>query len=349
MACNISGFPFAVADPSIEYYQLTAVVVLFIAFYTLVKYSAGIIFKRPEWEAGAKVGLGDIWLALLTLILAVAFFEGMKSASCTMVGNDPINSAMKFLQKIKAQGVLEAINDVYTIQVAFSTYNTLYFRPHEAVWTWIYKVAPGSDGVVGITNVLGYALAMVYSSLSAQVFILSIVDAIAYKFLLPAGILLRFLPPTKDAGTFLIVASIAFQTVLPMTYVLNEMALNDLWQITERGAEYIPYIGSTELGAWKWGFVGSAAIIGAGGTILSNVNNFLFGAVGLPKIGSFAGTAISTLTMESMAYSVTFLLMKPLLEAVGELSLVSLFLPAFSTVITFSFINAVTKFIISKA
>jgi hypothetical protein len=290
--------------------------------------------------------LKDIWGALVTMLLAIMLFEAARSISCAMAGDDPVVLATTFVQKIMFKGVLEAINDVFSIQVFYSMYNTFSLRPHEAVWTWTYKIAPGADGIANVCGVIGYALVAVFGSLSAQLALLSFIDATMYTFMLPAGILMRFFPPTRDAGVFLIALAIGFQVIFPMTYVLNKMALDNIWVIMDRGTEYTPYVGGFSMGIWKVAFLGSGFPVAAVGTQAQKVVEMVRTSLGVPLPG--VAPVLGFATSEITVYNLMFGLFKPILEGLAELSLVSLFLPSLAMTLTFAFINAMTKLMLHK-
>lgn len=332
------------------YYDIVFLVAVVMAFYIGIKYAAGKFFTNTGWEAAALIEMSELWKSLLAVFLAVGFFEASRTISCMLSGGDPVYIAIAFLQKIMYKGILEAINDVFTIQMVYSIYNTFSFRPHEAVWTWTFKIFPGADAIVNIMNMIGYGLVATLGSVSAQIFILTVINATMYQLFLPAGILLRFFPPTRDAGTFLIAFSIGFQVIFPTTYVLNKMALDNIWVANGRGSEFNPYIGSTAIGAWKYAFLTSAFTVSGAGMAGVSIAEKLIATFKIHnKLGGLLVNFINVSTMEILAYNITIGLLRPILEALAELSLVALVLPALSTTITFSAINAITKFAKSQA
>jgi len=331
-ALNLSSSP---------YCDMLVLVAVLMGLYITLKYLAGKFINNTGWEAAAWIDLSDLWKSLIAAFLAVGFFEAANAITKLLLHEDsPTSAAMEFLQRVLLTGVLEAINDIFSIQMIFSIFNTFSLRPHEAVWTWTFKIFPGVDSVMGICNIVGYGLIAVFGSVYAQITILSLINATMYTFFLPAGILLRFFIPTRDAGNFLIAMAIGFQVVFPSTYVINIMALDKMSQMTTGMAQYTPYMGSSSLGFWKYTFLGSFIPVAMIGGFID-------------KLGTTLGVGIASSTAKVMfaeftLYNLTYGLFRPILEATAELSLVSLFLPAFSTMLTFAFINAMTKFIQSR-
>jgi len=66
------------------------------------------------------------------------------------------------------------------------------------------------------------------SSLMVQIMGLEIIRAVMLPFVLPAGVVLRIFPPTRDAGAYLIAVAIGFQVVFPFTYVMHKHIVQDM-------------------------------------------------------------------------------------------------------------------------
>lgn len=337
MICDAILSRLGVVSP---YCDMLALVAMLMGLYVALKYLAGKFLNNTGWEAAAWIDLSDLWKSLIAAFLAVGFFEAANVITRTLLGPaaspTPSVAAMNFLQKVLLTGVLEAINDIFTVQMVFSVFNTFSLRPHEAVWTWTIKIFPGVDSIMGVCNIIGYGLVAVFGSVYAQITILALINATMYTFFLPAGILLRFFVPTRDAGNFLIAMAIGFQVVFPVTYVVNMMALDKVSMLTTN-APYTPYAGSGSVGFWKYTFMGSFIPIAMVGGMIDSLGSTL-------GVGLISNTA-KMFFAEFTLYNLTYGLFRPMLEATAELSLVSLFLPAFSTMLTFAFINAMTKFI----
>jgi hypothetical protein len=340
MPCTTPSFLFPT-----EYYILAIAVIMVMTLYVMVKYMASRFLSKPEWQAEAMVELGNLVLGLGFIAAAFMFFGAAQAVACEVAGRDPIQAASSFMQMIMFKGVLQAINDIFTVQVMYSIFNTFALRPHEAVWTWTFKIFPGADGIVSICNVIGYGLTAVFGSIAAQLAMLSIIDATMYPFFLPAGVLLRFFAPTRDAGTFLITMAIGFQVIFPMTYVINEMVLDGVWTYTGRGTEYVPTISTAKETYWKYAFIGAPFGVAAVGQTAKAIIDLM--KAHIPGLG-LVGSVVSTITMEITVYTLMFAMFKPILESLAELSIASLFLPALATTFTFAFINSMTKFVSAK-
>ncbi len=305
--------------------------------------------KVPEWEVFAKVELYELFISILILLSAEAFFQFSTEFSHSLVGADPFDAARAFLSKSVIQGVYPALDYTYSIIGWYSTINTFMIRPSDAVWTWTYKIAPGADLLVSMANLSAFGFITIYGSLTAQLFILSIIQATMHSLILPIGILLRFFPPTRQAGAFAITLAIAFYAVYPTTFAIHSIVMDDMAKLEECGqingcdAEYEPF-PETEANIQRAVMFSSPYLVG----LMATLPSPLCAAIAdKPIIGKLC-TLTGFLTAETFIMTAQPLLFSPLLESFARLSLVTFFLPALSMVITVAFVNGVSKFLISK-
>lgn len=318
------------------YAQVIVQIVFFVALFILITYLVSRFFKVPEWEAYLNIELSNLMAAFIIVIFFVAFF----AASGVIVGvlsGDPSLSpplvAVKYMQGTVADSTLRAMVDVYKINACTSMLSMISRRIGEYVLTQTYKIFPGIDTFVSITNMLGFTLITIYSTISVQIDFLYLINATMLHFVLPAGLILRFIPPLRDSGAFLIALAFGLQIVFPTTYVINKQIFEQV------GAE--PY-KSPELliqslcGPFKYGVAG-----------------FLFNPAANPIFsmmpgGQAIGTFLSRLVSESLLNAVSMAEFIPIMRHMAVVSLLGLFIPALSMTVTIAFINAMTKFIVSK-
>ncbi len=210
--------------------QVIIPVVFLVSFILIITYLLSKVFKVPEWEAYLSVELSQLMNSFLVILFIVGLFGvgEVIVASMTDVAYSPPIAAAQFLREWVADGVMTGMYDIFRIQICTSILSTFSRRIGEFVLTNVYKVFPGTDTFVSISNVLAFGLVSVYGSISFQIIILTLIDSIAVPLLLPAGLLLRFFPPTRDAGSFLISMAFAFQLVFPMTLLIHEQVLEDI-------------------------------------------------------------------------------------------------------------------------
>lgn len=294
--------------------------------------------KLPGLEAFSKIELYELFISVFILMVAEGIFLFSGAVSTAYVGADPFEVARDFHSRMMLEGVFPAISYSYQMIGLFSTLNSFQIRPNDSVWTWIYKVCPGADMMVGVFNLLSYGLIIVMSSLNAHMFILAVIEGTMKDFFLPAGILLRFLPPTRKAGVFVITMAIGFYAVYPTTYALHSSILDEVAAIEEGDptATYNPFPKDVAYGLW----IGAAATPFVVGSIIGGAAGYVPTAAAQLFLGFIASEAF-LMIMQPVLFS-------PVLDAIAGLSLVTFFLPALSMVITIAFINGVTNFIDQK-
>lgn len=312
--------------------------IIYIAFFVtaiiLITFLISRVFQIPEWEAYLNVELTNLTGSFLIVVFVLGLFGVGSIFSIMITGESSApQAAIKFLTLDVANNVLEGLYDIFRIQTCTSMLSSFSRRIGEAVLTNVFKVFPGMDVFVSITNVIGYGLVSIYGSIQAQIVLMKLIDASMVLFFLPAGLILRFFPPTRDAGSFLISVAFAFQFVFPLIYVINGIVLQDLGVKTYDKQTSEALIQSL-CGPFKYGVLG---------VMLNPKASF-------PIVSSFPGTQMlfkvllseTTLNLVSMAEFV------PILKSLSVLSLFALFVPAFALVMTMAFINAMTKFLTTK-
>ena len=314
--------------------QIIIPVAFFITAIILITYLVSRVFQVPEWEAYLNIELSNLSGSFLILVFVLGFFAVGNLFSMMVVGQTSApEDAMTFLRSTVANSVLTGMYDVFRIQTCTSMLSTFTRRIGEAVFTNVFKVFPGMDVLVSITNVVGYGMVSIYGSLSAQITLMNLVDATMVPFFLPAGLILRFFPPTRDAGSFLIAVAFAFQFVFPLTYMVNAKALEYL-QVQSYDKQRSETMIQSLCGPFKYGVAG----------IIFNP------AVNVPIISAFPGftTIMKTVLSEATLNLLPMAEFVPIMQSLSVLSLFALFVPAFALVITMAFINAMTKFLTTK-
>jgi hypothetical protein len=303
---------------------LTSVIII-VGVIILITFLASKIFKVPEWEAYLNIELSNLVHSFLILLFIVGFFIVSAAIATSITGySSPPLAALEQV-RVLTNNVLEATMDVYLIQMCTSVLGTYHRRIGEAVLTPTFRVFPGIDTFVSITNVLSLGFIMVYGSLSAQLALLNIVDAIMIPFVLPAGLILRFFPPTKEAGAFLISLAFAFQIIFPTAYYINGLALDK--------------IGIQGYDSAKFPI---SALCGMSYVYFSVPPVLLGGAF------PFFGRAFTTIFSEGVIHGMNMSIFIPILKNLSAVSLLAIFAPGVAMILTVASINAMTKFIVMK-
>jgi len=326
-----SGMPFG-----LEIFGPAVIVPIafFVSLIILITYVISRVFQVPEWEAYLSVELSNLVASFILLLFVLGFFAAGSVFSLMAVGKEkPTEAALDFLRGVVANNVLTGMYDIFRIQTCTSMLSTISRRIGEAVLTNVFKVFPGIDVFVQITNVLGYGFVAMYGSLSAQIALMNLVDGTMTPFLLPAGLILRFFPPTRDAGAFLIALAFGFQFVFPLLYLINGMVLKDIG---------VPMYDKARSELIISSICGPFKFVAAG---------FLFNPMAkVPVISSFPvfQNLFKNILSEPVLNILPMLEFVPIMKTLSVLSLYALFIPGFSMVITIAFINAMVKFLTMK-
>ncbi len=313
---------------------------LFVALFILITYLISKVFKVPEWEAYINVELSNLIGSFFIVLFVLGLFAAGSAIALVMTGGSftsPPQAAISYMRGVVVDSALRATIDVYKIQACTSILSTFSKRIGEFVLTQTYKVFPGIDTFVSITNVLAASLLVLYNTASAQVSLLYLVDALMVPFFLPAGLILRFFPPTRDAGAFLISLAFGMQIIFPTTLMLNKQIYSDI----HPNSSDSPYVSPTLLiqslcGPFKYGVAGY---------LFNPAANPIFGV--MPG-GAVIGNTLSKFVGEALLNGISMSEFIPIMEHISSISLLALFMPALSMMITISFINTMTKFIVSK-
>jgi hypothetical protein len=310
-------------------------VAFFVTAIILITYLVSKVFQVPEWEAYLSIELSNLTGSFLVLLFIIGLFGvgDLFSLMVTGVYKTPPQAAIVFMTQTIADSTLEGMYDIFRIQTCTSLLNIFSRRIGEAVLTNVFKVFPGIDVFVSITNVIGYGLVSIYGSVQAQIALLKLIDAFMLNFFLPAGLILRFFPPTRDAGSFLIALAFAFQFVFPLVYLINAEVV-DYLGIETYDKKQSELLIQSLCGPFKYGVLG----------VLFNP------AAGVPIVSSFPGvqSLFKALLSETALHLVSMAEFVPIMKSLSVLSLFALFIPAFALVITLAFINAMTKFLTQK-
>lgn len=323
-----SDLSFMIGDTKVSlssYIGVLTSVIIIVTVITIATYLASKVFKVPEWEAYLNIELTNLVNSFLILLFIVGFFIASSAIAASVTGeSSPPRAAISEVRAI-TDSVLGATLDVYIIQSCTSVLGTYHRRIGEAVLTPTFRVFPGIDTFVSITNVLALGFLMVYGSLSAQLALLNIIESVMIPFILPAGLILRFFPPTKEAGAFLISMAFGFQIVYPTAYVINGKALEDIW-LSGYDSKKFPI----------------SALCGMSYVYFSVPPVLLQGSF------PFLARTLSGIFSEGVVHGMSMAIFMPILKSLSAVSLLAIFAPAVAMILTIASINTMTKFIVMK-
>ncbi|MFH1520346.1 MAG: hypothetical protein ABID61_01750 [Candidatus Micrarchaeota archaeon] len=322
------------------YGALLVDIALLVSIIILVTYLISRVFKIPEWEAYLNIELSHLMSSFVLIIFVIGMFavgEAVVSSNelhlyDSIHFSGPPEAAISFMHTTVSDSALKASMDIFKIQACASMLSTFSRRTGEFVLTQTYKVFPGVDTFVSVANVLSYTLVSFYGTVSVQIALLHLIDGLMVSFVLPAGLVLRFFPPTRDAGAFLISLSFGFQFIFPTVYLINGQIFESIGAETYKSPKLLI---QSLCGPFKYG---------AAGYLFNPAASPLFKIPGFNTLGTLLGKIVS----EGLLNAVSMAEFIPILQRIASLSLLVLFMPALALMITIAFINSMTKFIINK-
>ncbi|MGB9719116.1 MAG: hypothetical protein ACPL06_00795 [Candidatus Anstonellales archaeon] len=186
--------------------------------------------KKPEWEAWAKVELYELAWGIILLIVIYGVYNAVSFIADAYLGTNIINYSENRLNDVVKDRLLPAF-----IQLAYLDHNIIFWSQFKhrfgpTVWGITSKLYPGLEIYSQPVRILEFGYMAAFASLSVQIMLFHLLDVIT-EFLIAAGILLRFFPPTRSSGNLLIALGFSFKVILPLVYVLSFQALDEIYKI----------------------------------------------------------------------------------------------------------------------
>ncbi len=320
-----------IGTPIEVYSSVIASVAVLMLLVTLLVYLLSKSFNLKEWEAYLNIELSNLHLSFLMVLFVVGFFAFSESFILTLLGSYPIDLTSEYLKSTLGE-VLYGMYDVTTIQACTTFMASIHRRLGDFALTRSYKVFPGLDLFNNILNVVSAGLLTAYGSISAQYIFIQLAETLLRPFLLPAGLVLRFFPPTRDAGAFLIAFAFGFQIVYPTVFVINAKALEDVFGVDAGEFYNPPFLVKQSICGWfKYLFYGALPSAVAS----------------VPGLG-FSQGFITALFSETLLNLISIGEFMVILDSLAALSIPAVFSPAFAMMITLAFINSMSKFIVMR-
>ena len=200
---------------------IVAISVMLTLLSLAVIYMAAQFFKRPEHEAFVSIELHQVLVSVLiyaTLFGATVFSMQMARE---FAGGDPFDISRSYLNYFTQNVASRAVEELYAGLVFTQYMGSLTMRWGPGAWGVILLTHPGFVVIERVIDFLLLLISPFTSSLMVQMALLELIRALAIPFVLPAGVILRLFPPTRDASAFLLAAALGFGLIFPFTYVMH--------------------------------------------------------------------------------------------------------------------------------
>lgn len=179
-------------------------------------------FKRQEYESFVSI-------ELYQLVISIFIFLSVFGASCfaaemadSFAGRDQFEVGRQYLDYITNNVIMPNIAELEGFKLYSQWMGDVKARWGPGPWAVVIPMFPMFIIVERVVDFLLLFISPFIASLMAQMVVLEIIRGIALPFVLPAGVVLRVFPPTRDAGAFLIASAIGFDIVYPYTYVMHD-------------------------------------------------------------------------------------------------------------------------------
>ncbi|HQT45137.1 MAG TPA: hypothetical protein PLO51_04105, partial [Candidatus Micrarchaeota archaeon] len=175
-------------------------------------------FRKPEWEGLVKIELYQVFVSVLLFIAVYGLAGFMCNLAWGFNGNqDYFTTAQDYLNLMIYRVTIPELFKLETLSTALQFASNMISKYGAGAWGYQFPLFPGATVMEAAVNFITFVITPFTASLMVQVLLLQLIQGLALTIMLPAGILLRVFPPTRDAGSFLIASAFAFYVVFPMT------------------------------------------------------------------------------------------------------------------------------------
>lgn len=218
-----------------------AISLALMVFLIALFWMAAQLLRRPEYESFASVELHQLFMSavLFAFVFGAAYFASQMAFA--FAGGDMFAIGREYLNYVLNNMALPAVMNLELLKLISQYMGSWTLRWGASAWG---IVIPAFPSFVVVERVVDFALLLIApftASLIVQMAILEVIRGIAMPFVLPAGVVLRVFPPTRDAGAFLISSALGFGVIYPFTYVMHDRMVMGMVSggIPYGGAEYL--------------------------------------------------------------------------------------------------------------
>ncbi|MFH1306776.1 MAG: hypothetical protein ABIH83_03955 [Candidatus Micrarchaeota archaeon] len=218
--------------------NMIAISIAILVFISSLVYMASQVFKNPEWEAFAKT---ELYQALVSVLWGVFIFAGAIAVDGMITqytsnlptgygGGNMFDIDHAYLQRIicVSTATTVKIEGMKTIAQYMAGMKSRFYAAQYG-WGMSFPTFPGFDVIERALDLILMFISPFTASLIVQSLGLQIIHATALTLVLPAGILMRIFPPTRDAGSFLMASAIAFYFIFPFVYLINAHVMYQMY------------------------------------------------------------------------------------------------------------------------
>ncbi|MFH1094705.1 MAG: hypothetical protein V1728_00630 [Candidatus Micrarchaeota archaeon] len=188
--------------------------------------------KQAEWQALVR---GELYQAVVSVVWGLVIFGSAisidKIIDAYATGNNMggmFGAARSYVDQVICLSSTNTIK-LEGMKIAAQYLASMRGRHYAGAWGISVPVFPGFEILERALDLLQTFTMPFTSSLFVQAIGLEIIHATAFTIIMPAGILMRIFPQTREAGSFLIASAFGFYFVFPFTYLINAQVMNQLY------------------------------------------------------------------------------------------------------------------------
>ncbi|NYZ78995.1 hypothetical protein H0N99_02505 [Candidatus Micrarchaeota archaeon] len=232
--CCISGEWESGGWINLVFIGLSLIFLSFSLIYMLSK-----IFSKPEWAVWIKDEFYQAIISVAIVVLLVVVISAVCSIFTNVAGADPFVIAHTYLNGLVWDKTINlatrAFQDSLICQLAAA------YKTHvgsKSLGT-TYQQSIGLRTVATNFDFLYTLFVGLSASLMVQDIGLSIIQAFAFRIMLPLGILFRVFPFLRRAGATFIALALGLYIVYPLCFVMNQMVVNAVMKDPVMSASFI--------------------------------------------------------------------------------------------------------------
>lgn len=275
--------------------------------------------KRPEWEAYANLELYQVFYSVLLLVVVLFAANLAIETSHRIYGMGYFDIVDEYLSKVITQLTIPALIQMEGIVLNMQWWGGMQVHYGAgSAWSYRFPLFPWASLIESVFELLLVLMSPFTASIMAQYFGMQIIKATMMTFVLPAGIVLRTFPQTRDAGIFLVATSLGFYFIFPLTFVMHY----EILKVMDKEDGVLDFVsGTNNPGAKNW--------------LLEYV-----AGLSDEKRGAYDKIWSTTALKWDMVFSPFAYLSMLIMQAI--------FLPGFSLMLTVTFIKSMLKFLGQK-
>lgn len=202
--------------------SLSFLAMLVVMLFLSLTYMMSVFLKRIRWTIWAKEEFYQVIITCVIILFIAFFAETACSVSLSLAGADPFRVADTYLNDLIWQKSVSLASNLYFGSL-FYQITAVYFVPSygQTIKSGIY-IFSGMNALAGVLDLMFGIVSTLFASMFMQVMILWLIQAFAFKVMLPLGIFFRIFPFLRTAGATFIALALAFYIVYPLTYVMSK-------------------------------------------------------------------------------------------------------------------------------